>query len=252
NNYFGGPGSLQAPDDAVYAVISMGVSGFREPGDFSTVTEGDQFWIGEPIVVEGRTAVPFFTGDSENSARWLYEWSGEPGESTSLKYDNDQQLTLTTIVDDATLELSEPTELPFNTVEVSDPHNVVLELLEVNDDTYETCATITSSETGTRLETHDGTMRTDSTGSYTVTIDSETREVVVSGTGWTIRADGNCVPQSMRFTAQPDGYQDRGIADIDYRLGPDDKIACTSDKLFILDRVNDRIVRVDAESMQQD
>src|SRR5699024_1495091 len=86
NKYFGGPGSLQAPDDAVYAVISMGVSGFREPGDFSTVTEGDQFWIGEPIVVEGRTAVPFFTGDSENSARWLYEWSGEPGESTSLKY----------------------------------------------------------------------------------------------------------------------------------------------------------------------
>src|SRR5699024_2154902 len=105
----------------------------------------------------------------------------------------------------------------------------------------------TSSETGTRLETHDGTMRTDSTGSYTVTIDSDNREVVVSGTGWTIRADGNCAPQSMRFTAMPAGHHYLGALDTGFALGASDRIAVSDSYVFVLNYDEEKVYRFDLD-----
>src|SRR5699024_11085092 len=99
-----------APEAAVKAVACVAATSFPPPG------EGDTVRFRHPILTRGPDPVDFFTGDSYDTGRWHYEWSGPPGESTSLKFDKDQTPTLHSDVDDAAI--THTTDVPFNTVTV--------------------------------------------------------------------------------------------------------------------------------------
>src|SRR5699024_8431381 len=83
----------QAPAGTVAARIAVYAS--------NLTPNGTSYWFRRPILTRGADPVDFFTGDSDDTGRWTYEWSGTPNESTSLKFDNDQTPTLHSDVDDA-------------------------------------------------------------------------------------------------------------------------------------------------------
>src|SRR5699024_6959714 len=229
-----------APEAAVKAVACVAATSFPPPG------EGDTVRFRRPILTRGSDPVDFFTGDSDDTARWTYEWSGTPGDSTSLKFDNDLTDLLSTDVDDSAI--THTTDVPFNTVTVNNPLDVMVELIEVTEgesgEETSVAVTIRSTGSGTTVQRHtSGTVRTNGKGTYTASIMDGTLEV--SGDAWTLSQPCTSTPSRVRITAMPDGHHYLGALNTGFALGAGDQIAVNDDHVFVLDYGNAHIYAYD-------
>src|SRR5699024_7522253 len=167
-----GPDWERVPDTwypiggAAFVDIEIGVDAWE-------MSQRERIDIRHPILTRGADLVDFFTGDSDDTGRWHYEWSGTRGESTSLKFDKDQTPTLHSDVDDAAI--THTTDVPFNTVTVENPADVMVELIEVTEveggEETNVAVTIRSTGSGTTVQCHtSGTVRTNGGGTYTASV----------------------------------------------------------------------------------
>src|SRR5699024_9373295 len=200
------------------------------------------------ILTEGADPVDWLPGDREGPGRWHYEWSGVPGESTSLKFDKDQTPTLHSDVDDAAI--THTTDVPFNTVTVENPLDVMVELIDVVDtedgEESNVAVTIRSTGSGTTVQCHEsGTVRTNGKGTYTATINDGTLEV--SGDAWTLSQPCTSTPSRVRITALPAGHHYLGALDTGFALGARDRIAVSDSYVFVLNHDEEKVHRFDLD-----
>ena len=232
---------LEAPNGAVSVDFILWA-------DASQASEGDVIEFRHPILTRGADPVDFFTGDSDDTGRWKYEWSGVPGESTSLKFDKDQTPTLHSDVDGAAI--THTTDVPFNTVTVNNPLDVMVELIEVTDteegEQADVAVTIRSTGSGTTVQcVESGTVRTNGKGTYTATIYDGTLEV--SGDAWTLSQPCTSTPSRVRITAMPAGHHYLGALDTGFALGASDRIAVSDAYVFVLNYDEEKVYRFDLD-----
>src|SRR5699024_5412142 len=234
---------------ALSGVVPAGADGlYVVPTVLTSMGEGGSAEFRNCILTEGADPVDFFTGDSVDTGRWHYEWSGVPGESTSLKFDKDQTPTLHSDVDDAAI--THTTDVPFNTVTVENPLDVMVELIDVVDteDGEETsvAVTIRSTGSGTTVQcAESGTVRTNGGGTYTASIMDGTLEV--SGDAWTLDQPCTAEPSRIRITAMPAGHHYLGALDTGFELGPRDRIAVSDAYVFVLHYDEETVYRFDLD-----
>src|SRR5699024_1186506 len=216
--------------------------------DAGQASEGDVAEFRHPILTKGSDPVDYFDGDSDDTARWRYEWSGDANDSTSLKFDQDQTELLSSDVDDSAISYT--TDLPYNTITVNNPLDVIVDLIEVEDteegEQSSVAVTIRSTSSGTTVQCHtSGTVRTNGKGTYTASIMDGTLEV--SGDAWTLSQPCTSTPSRVRITAMPAGHHYLGALDTGFALGASDRIAVSDAYVFVLNYDEEKVYRFDLD-----